>query len=233
MALHKPLIVAQLSGRIGGLVFAHNSGGQYVRVGTIPTNPNTPFQAAVRAAVAQLSAIWSQSLTQIQRDVWELYAVNVTLTNRVGDQINVSGLAMYVRSNVARLQANLPRIDDAPTVFDLGAYTAPILSNATEAGQTIDVNFVANIIGDAWALEAGGFMFTYLSRPQNPGIRFFKGPYRFASVITGDPVPPATPATSAVPFAFVDGQRIFGRHFVVTADGRLSAATFTTVLAVA
>jgi len=141
---------------------------------------------------------------------------------------------MYVRSNVARIQAGLVTIEAAPTNFSLGGYTAPTLTNATAAAQTIDVTFGNGTFADSWANEVGGFMFSYFSRPQNPGINFFKGPYRFAGLVTGDLVaPPVSPETIGSPFVFALGQRIFGRHFVVAADGRLSAATHTTTLAVA
>ena len=232
MALIKTTLVSEVSGRLGGIIFSHNAGGAYIRQASIPTNPNSPEQAVVRAAVAQLSAEWSGSMDQPQRESWELYASNVKLTNRVGDQVNVSGLAMYVRSNVARIQAGLATVVSAPAVFDLGNYSKPFLDNATTAAQTLDVNHGVGTFSDPWANVAGGFMFSYFSRPQNPGIKFFKGPYRFAGVIIGDPAPPASPATIASPFVFVPGQRIFGRHFTVLSDGRLSAATFTTTLTV-
>lgn len=231
--LFKPTIGTDLSGKIGGIVASHNAGGAYFRAATIPTNPNTPQQNVVRAAVAQLTSIWQSSLSVAERDSWALYAANVPLTNRIGEQHNVSGLAMYVRSNVPRIQAGEARIDTGPPVFNLGSYSAPTLTNATAGAQTIDVNFATGIVSDPWALEVGGFMFTYLSRPQNTGINFFRGPYRFAGVIAGDPIPPASPGVTSATFAFVVAQRIFGRHFTVRADGRLAAVTHTTVVTVA
>lgn len=231
--LFKPTIGTDLSGKVGGIVASHNAGGAYFRAATIPTNPNTPQQNVVRAAVAQLTSLWQSSLGQVNRDAWDLYAANVPLTNRIGEQHNVSGLAMYVRSNVPRLQAGVGRIDIGPAVFNLGAYTAPTLSNASEAAQTIDVNFINGSFSDPWAVEVGGFMFSYFSRPQNTGINFFRGPYRFAATVEGEVIPPVSPNATAAPFAFVANQRIFGRHFTVRADGRLAAVTHTTVLTVA
>lgn len=233
MALGKPILMTDLSGKIGGLVFSHNAGGVYIRAAVIPTNPNTPQQVVVRNAVALLTSVWSGELTQAQRDSWDLYAANVTLTNRIGEQKNVSGLAMYIRSNVGQIQMSQARNDDGPPVFNLGAFTAPSMFNATVAAQTVDIGFRNTLLSDAWANETGGTLGIFLSRPQNVGINFFIGPYRFAGFVAGDPIPPTSPVTITVPFAIALGQRLFGRFVAQRADGRLAAETRATVLTVA
>lgn len=231
--LFKPTIGTDLSGKLGGIVASHNAGGPYFRIATIPTNPNTPQQVVVRNAVALLTAAWAGTLTQVQRDSWDLYAANVTLTNRIGEQHNISGIAMYVRSNVGRIQISQARVDTGPPIFNLGGMRAPTLANATAAGQTVDVGFFVAPIDNPWANEVGGSLLIYLSRPQNPGIQFFINPYRFATFVAGDPIPPVSPVTVAAPFVFVAGQRLFARFVAHTADGRVSADTRATILAVA
>lgn len=231
--LFKPLLGTDLSGKVGGIVASHNRGGAYFRAATIPVNPNTPFQQVVRASVAQLSAQWESTLTQAQRDAWGVYASNVTLTNRIGEQINVTPLDMYVRSNVSRQQASVSRVDDAPTIFNLGAKTFQSVTNATVAGQTIDMNFGVDPLADPWANEVGSYMLVYISRPKNAGIGFFRGPYRFAGSIQGDPTPPTPPFTVATPFPFVLGQRLFGRAVVTYLDGRYTTSSFSTTITVA
>jgi hypothetical protein len=226
MALFKPLLVTALSGKVGGNVFSHNAGGAYVRTLAIPTNPNSPQQQAVRNAVAGLSNNWNNVLTPAQRAEWETYAENVKLTNRIGEQANVSGMAMFVRSNVARIQTGADIVLDGPGIFNLGSHTPPTLSNASEATQTVDLNFSGALPLDPWTNEVGGFMFGYVSRPQNPSINFFRGPYRVAFQIIGDPVPPASPDTAGVPFPIIAGQRLFGRAVTCRADGRMSTSSF-------
>lgn len=226
MALYKATLAAELSGRIGGHVFSHNSGGQYVKILTVPTNPNSVQQQAVRNAVSQLSNQWNNTLTVGQRSEWEVYASNVKVTNRLGEQVNISGLAMFVRSNVIRLQGNQAAILDGPAIFNLSSYEAPTLSGASEATQTVDLNFSGSIVDSPWANEVGGFMFIFLSRPQNPSINYFRGPYRQSGGVTGDPVPPVSPAVIAVPFPIVAGQTLFGRAVAVRADGRAATPSF-------
>lgn len=216
----KPVLGSELSGSIGGITASHNMGGAYLRNRVIPTNPNSPFQQAVRSLVGQLTSAWLNALTVAQRTAWETYAANVPLLDALGEPINVSGLNMYVRSNVPRLQGGGNRVDDGPTTFNLGDFTQVNVDNATEAGQTFDVNYDG---GDDWVSEDNAYLFVYSSRPQNASINYFKGPYRFADAVDGDSgAPPASPATMATPFAFVAGQRLFFRAQVARADGRLS-----------
>jgi hypothetical protein len=231
--LFKPVLGTDLSGKLGGIVASHGPGGAYFRAASIPTNPNTPQQQAVRNAVSSLTSTWVTGLTQAQRDAWDVYGDNVKITNRIGEQVNISGLAHYVRSNVARIQAGQARVDDGPTTFDLGGHALVTISGFSEVTQLGSFSFNTSGITDPWANEAGGFMFVYLSRPQNPGINFFRGPYRFSVNIVGDPAPPVSPLFIPVPFAFVEGQRLFGRAVASTADGRYSTSSFMTTLAVA
>jgi hypothetical protein len=135
-------------------------------------------------------------------------------------------MAMFVRSNVARIQTGADIVLDGPGIFNLGSHTPPTLSNASEATQTVDLNFGAGLPLDPWTNEVGGFMFGYVSRPQNPTINYFRGPYRVAFQIIGDPVPPGSPDTAGVPFPIIAGQRLFGRAVTCRADGRMSTSSF-------
>jgi hypothetical protein len=233
MALYKGTITTAISGKIDGLVFAHNPGGKYIRNFAVPTNPNTIFQQEVRAFVAILTAAWQTVLSQPERDAWQLYADNVTVTNRLGDQINIPGISMYVRCNVARMQVTGDAIQAAPIIFNMAQLAKAIANNATVAGQTVDINFGATIPADPWIIEAGSRLQVYISRPQNSGINYFKGPYRFAGAIEGDAVPPTSPFTVGVPFPIGLGQRLFTRCVVTALDGRISSPFFSNSIVVA
>lgn len=217
----KGTIIDQASGSVAGLTFSRGIGGQYIRARAMPTNPNSPYQQIVRGFMSQLTSLWNNTLTAVQRAAWDTYAANVTLIDPLGEPINVSGINHYIRSNVPRLQAALARVDDAPTIFNLGDYTNPDVTNATEAGGTFDVTFDT---GDDWVGEDEAAMLVLSSRSKNPTINYFKGPYRFADSIDGDgTTPPTSPATITSPFAINAGTRLFAKMQVTRADGRLSA----------
>ena len=226
--------VASIRGSIGGWVFSRNGGGDYIRNRAIPVQPGSVFQNAVKALMSQLTNLWSSVLTEDQREAWRSYAAAVELPNSQGIYRNVGGLGMYVRSNIPRLQASataFPRVDDGPVDFTLGEYTAPDVTLASEAAQTVGVAFEPL---DGWANEDESGMLIYLSRPQNPGVGFFKGPYRFAGKIEGDGVTaPTSPATMPVPFPIVEGQKIFYRANVTRDDGRLGTDFRGSTIAVA
>jgi hypothetical protein len=215
----KSAMVTAASGKIGGMVASHNRGGMYFRSLAIPTNPNTPQQQVTRASLGQLAVAW-RSLPGINPILWDIYAAQVPLVDAMGDPIFVSGINMFIRSNTPRLNVGLPVVEAGPSTYDLGEVGPIAVSNATEAGQTLDVDFA---VADAWVDEDDSAMLVYLSRPHNPSTNFFKGPYRFAGQIPGDSVtPPTSPATITAPFPFLEGQRIFYRINVSRADGRLS-----------
>lgn len=65
--------LGQLSGKMGGMVFAHNKSGPYVRRYAVPVNPNTGAQLTSRASFA--GAVGSfHSLTPAQKVQWQNFA---------------------------------------------------------------------------------------------------------------------------------------------------------------
>lgn len=215
-------VIAGASGSIGGQTFSRNKFGQYIRLRAVPTNPNTPAQNQVRSWLAQLSSLWGTTLTAAQRAAWATYAENVQLLDALGQPINLTGFNHYIRSNLPRLQATLPRVDDGPVVYDLGDYTQPTVSNALATGDTFDVSFSD---ADAWANEDDAAMLAFGSRQQAPSINYYTGPYLFAIGIEGDSTtPPTSPATVGNPFALDAGNVVHVRFRVSRADGRLTGS---------
>lgn len=217
--LFKSTILGQASGSLAGLTASRNKGGAYLRQRALPTNPNTPSQQDVRALFAQLAVSWTSVLTAVQRDAWANYALNSPIINRVGDAKPIPALAMYVRCNVPRLQAGLPRVDDAPTTFGLADFTPPTITSITAATGVMIVAFTA---GDEWTTAADGGLLVLASRAQGVGINYFKGPYQFAGLVEGAATPPTSPQNITLPFAVAVGQFTFLQFRVTLPDGRLS-----------
>lgn len=215
-----PLGQGAASGAMGAIVASHNSGGQYLRARTTPTNPASSFQTAVRNAVKTLTSRWQETLTAAQRLGWQVYADNVEVSNALGDAIHLSGIAMYVRSNVPRLQAGLTTIDAAPVQFDLGSasnVTLTLGAGTTAGTLTFDS---ANMF--AGANNANTSLLLYSSRPQAQSINFFKGPFRLAGSVAGT----NTTGTATITMPFNNGDtrnRTFYQIRVSRADGRLTS----------
>lgn len=220
----KSALVTAASGSIGGLTASHNRGGQYLRARTIPTNPGSAAQVALRAIFGGLSIAW-QTLTDLQREAWTTYAIAVPVTDPLGDSMFLTGHQMYVRCNTQRVQAGLARVDDGPVEFSLAALS-PVSVLASEATQTLLIVFDNT---DGWAIIDDGALLLYPSRQKAPTINFFKGPYRFAGTVLGNTaLPPTSPDTTiAVPFEVTEGNKIFARVVAVEPDGRISAVQRT------
>jgi len=191
----------------------------------MPTNPGSLFAQEMTSALATLVAAWNSSLTQPDRDGWDTWATNTSPS--------MTGLNAFIKMNSPKIQNGIGYNAGAPALFTSAPLTTPVLTIADVSAQTFTFTFTNT---DEWANEAGGYLNFYASRPQNPGIKFFKGPYRFCQVILGDPAPPTSPqVTTAVntPFPFSLGQRLFVRWRAGLDDGRQSASAFGSVLATA
>ncbi len=221
-------ILTLMSGSLGGITAARNKGGQYLRARVVPVDPGSPAQTTLRTIFASLNVAWQTILTQVQRDAWITYAANVTVVNRIGETVNLTGQNMYVRSNTPRVQAGFGRIDPGPTSFNLGEFT-DVTIGIVGGTSNIDVTFDNT---DAWANEDDAIMMVLASREQAPSIQFFKGPYRFAGTIDGNSItPPTSPAAVTSDFPYTAGNRGFAQVRVSRADGRLSVAQRVVALA--
>lgn len=216
MALFKSQIVTQASGSVGGVTMSRAKGGMYLRARSMPVNPNSPYQAAVRAAQGLLAQRWQTTLTDVQRSGWEIYAANVSRKNRLGDVIHLSGIAMFTRCNVPRIQAGLSIVDDGPSNFTVGDPPTGlfVVFEEVEGENEMRVNY------DALIPTTGSVLF-YISRPISPTVRYFKGPFRyngFASGAGGSKVVSA--ANLALPLTV--GNDVVVRARAAYVDGRLS-----------
>lgn len=213
--------VVDIRGSIGGTVFSKNRYGSYTRGRTIPVDPGTTAQTKIRAVYGQVRDAWFNTLTAAQRAAWAVYASNVSVQNRLGESITLTGWNMFSRTNACMLYNDYAIVADAPTEFSMAEQDSTLAVTASEATQLVSVAFDDTM---AWLDEDGAALLIYVSRPQNATVNFFKGPYLIAGKIEGDSsTPPTTPTTIALPFAAVEGQKLFVQARIVRADGRLSA----------
>ncbi len=212
-------ILTTMSGSLGGITAARNKGGQYLRARVVPVDPGSPAQTTLRTVFSALAVAWQTILTQANRDAWDTYAENVTVVNRIGETVNITGFNMYIRSNTPRVQAGFARVDAGPTSFNLGEFTD--VSIAIVGGTSdVDVTFDNT---DAWANEDDAIMTVLTSREKAPTINFFKGPYRLGGAIEGDALmAPTSPAVIVSDFPYTAGNKGFAQVRVSRADGRLS-----------
>lgn len=188
-----PTMGSMYSGSLRGITAAHNKGGLYFRGRTIPTNPNTSRQQSVRAAMGGLMNTWSDDLSESERQSWRDYAANVSVTDSLGQSMNLSGVNQFIRSNVplAQLIASplviaASTVDSAPPTFNTGE---PVQDVTAFNGDFTTPPGTVSIEGTlAGAAPVGGIVLLYVAPPQTPGTRFYAGPYQLAAAqaITAD-----------------------------------------------
>lgn len=212
--------ITEMRGSMGGNVYSRNRYGAYMRARTVPVNPNSVLQQAVRSALAQLTVRWSATLTPAQRTAWNSYGANVVMSNKLGEAMNLSGFNHYLRSNIARLQAGATVIDAGPAIFEIPEADPTFAITASEATQQISFTFDNTL---AWANEDDGHLIKFQGQPQNFQRNFFGGPWNLLGTIDGDAVTaPTSPDAEAVSFTIAEGQRQWCYGRISRADGRLS-----------
>lgn len=212
--------IVQMSGSIAGNTFARNRSGNYVRARTKPVNPKTDLQSLVRTALANLTDRWARILDAPQRLAWNDYAAGVSMKNRLGEAINLTGFNHYIRSNAIRAAHAKAVIDDGPVIFELPATDPKFRITATEDPQQISLAFDDTM---DWAKENDAYIFGFGGRPQNAQRNFFGGPWRYAFAEKGDSVDPtSSPQLSGSPFHISEGQHLWYYLRISMADGRLS-----------
>lgn len=225
--LFKSALVTHASGKIGGMVAAHNRGGLYLRGWGIPTNPNTFAQNMVRVALGFLAGRWG-TLTDAQREGWRIYGLNVPTTNRLGDTIYLTGQQWYIACNTVQLRAGFGPVDDAPTTYYMDALS-PVSVAATGASPNINVTFDTT---DDWVDENGGALVVQVGIHVAPTINFFRGPFRYSENVLGDlATPPTSPQVITNPYGpMTSGNRVFCRIRSIRDDGRMSPAQIVSAI---
>lgn len=226
---YKGTLIAEGSGSIGGLTASHNRGGQYFRQRSVPVNPNTAAQQGVRGYFANAQADWNDTLSQAQRDAWDAYALNTPISNALGNDVNVGGKGMFTRGYVPRRLASLSAVLNGPGTFGLPALGTVGITSITASTKVAIVTFDNT---QDWATAVGGALLLFTSRPVNPSINGYKGPYRFAGRILGAVSAPTSPQNITTVFPLTAGQKVFWRLVAVTADGRVSPDFRGSVLAI-
>lgn len=218
MALVLPGAMPALSGKVGGQVFARNRGGAYVRSRVNVVNPNTPLQQAVRGYFGQLAGQWYNFLTADERDSWTNWAAGTPRRNRIGGVIFLSGNSAFVGANTLRKQLQLPTVNEVTGPNLLALMSAPGTLTISAAPKRAILSGIS--VDDEWN-QPGGALGLYISKPQNPTVEFFKGPYQLAGKLTGGTVG-LTAGTITFSQNLVVGMKTFYRLASSAPDGRPS-----------
>lgn len=159
------------SGSYQNLTFSRNRFGQYVRGRSVPVNPNTSFQVAVRTRMALNSAAW-RSLTALQRTGWADLGAQISRTDSLGQTYTLNGFEAYCSVNNNRLAAGDSVLSDAP-LYTVPSALVSITPTLTSAAFSLAYTVTP--------LPAATRIFWYCG-PQRTAGRTFEGDMRLINV---------------------------------------------------
>lgn len=173
-------MIGELSGKLGGNVFARNKSGAYIRQYVIPVNPNTEAQIAARTSFGTVSSSY-HALNSVEKNQWQSFAQNLYLPKNGLNSGQYSGFNAFIAlhnvvQNANRLLNDPPAVEVngvANTITSITGYTAlntppsnSIQANLIDAAGTGSIiPYISNVSMAA----TGSFSFTLaMGDPTSP-----------------------------------------------------------------
>lgn len=182
-----------MSGSMRGCVMSHNKGGAYVRGRTIPTNPTSVKQSAVRAILGTLSSGWSV-LTDAQRAAWNGWAAVNPITDALGESILLSGHQAYISLNTRLVQGGATASVSPPATTGPGDLLTLVVTATAPTGISAAYTVTP--------LAAGHKVLIWQTLPRSPGTNPNR---RQARLLGFSAAAAASPAVFTSPYPGVVG----------------------------
>jgi hypothetical protein len=164
-------LVGQVSGSVGAGTFSHNRFGPYIRLRTIPVQPDSGLQLAQRDFFANMSSAWS-GIGATNQLSWRGWAQNNPIVDSLGDKRVLSGHMAYVSLNARLKQIALPTFNTPPTkAAPTGLNTFSI--TASVASQLVTLAFTPS------PLWSGGVFWIRGCKVPYASINYVKNRLRF------------------------------------------------------
>lgn len=206
MAIMRPgPLAGQLSGRVGGIVFSRNRGGDYVRNGPSPINPSTFYQVEARNALGLASTLWD-TIGDPGRASWVSWAQANPVRNRLGESIRLQGNAAMVSLN-ARLALLGIALASAPPIV---GPPSPLLTCTGTFSIATPANFKIAFTGTPLSTNVG--LVVVGCKVPSLGISFVKNLLRS---FTASPAAEASPFEIGVDFIARFGVPYLGQKIVL------------------
>jgi hypothetical protein len=170
-----------LRGSLNGTVFSRNRAGAYVRTKVSPVQPLSEFSTVARGIFGNIAKAWAGTLDQAQRDLWTQYAADHPYTNVFGDNIILSGIAIFQAINRSILQIGGALIEVPTDIVAGTALSAGATPAVTETANEIDE--ISGLV--AATLGADEKLFVFATPPINPGRTPQRRQYRLLNQTSG------------------------------------------------
>ena len=137
------------SGKCGTIVAYRTRYGSCQRALVIPRNRQTHARQQMRAHLGRFSNAWGTTLTQAQREAWNLKAPEVQSRKRLGQSGPLHGQMHFVGLNTARACIGRPPLWDPPEPVTFGPNPVGALTILnTEKGPRLLLEVTAPVTDD-------------------------------------------------------------------------------------
>ena len=109
-------VAGQISGSIGGTVFAHNRGGAYIRIRSMVDKHTSVKAYSAKGALAFISGAWSR-LSDPNRSAWTEWARQNPTTDTLGESRPLDGHQAYVGLNSRVIRLGGTPSNTPPTIM--------------------------------------------------------------------------------------------------------------------
>lgn len=167
-------MIADISGGIGGQVYARTRSGLVVRSKQRPSDIVSVATSRVRGQLSQLSQQW-RGLTSAQRSQWETYAAGTIRSSRRNPSYQLSGFDCYVQVNSGLLQASMSRVLVPP-----GLHAPQLITLAVPSCNLAGSDLRTQITSPA--ISGASYVY-YCTRPISDGITNWKSETMFRFVV--------------------------------------------------
>lgn len=213
-------LVDDISGKVGGVVFASGPGGPVVRQKVTPSNPKTARQIAARNALSACGAAWA-ALTSSVRDQWQDYAASTPVLGHYGKEVYLSGFDMFCRMFTLATFAGSAVPATGPSTPGLAAGSGITAVAQTAASAAMSFTFGS---GATWKSINGTAAIAHVAESQSPTRRTLQSPFRALLLAKGNnSTPPTSPIAATNPWGTIAaGRVVYVSIHILGADGRLS-----------
>lgn len=195
MGIFSP-ILGRIRGKVGGLVYSHNLGGDYIRSHNSPVQPNSIRQQFIRYYLALVSGQWYQ-LDAGQRSAWDSWAQDQPMYNAFGGQYRMTGHQAFVSLNSRLLDSGGAIIEEPPEFPMVLPEIGYIASHETETWPSASMQLSYDAIG------AGDRLQVWQTIPGGPG----KDPnFNQASLVRYSSAGQASPWTVTLKYQVLEDQ---------------------------
>ena len=172
----KSHIFTSMRNSVGGITYTANRYASIVgRANVKPVNPSTVAQELMRTNFNASVAGW-KALEEAERVAWTNFAKDTPWYNGLGEEISLTGQAMYIAQRCAAMAANaatvIADLDDCPCAP--GLFPSPLVTVGCCTNPTIGGIITVQNQHDTIAMDA----IVRISSAQNFSRTYWNGPYR-------------------------------------------------------